>query len=172
MSRHGSCRPGTEQHTTFTRLYLAGWQLFKVNELDRLCFDKGPLGVNQAVEKRIDPMQREARLSGAEEIACCPISKYANSPSRFDIPLVKVHGNDPHRLLSHGTLVRVTGRLVVVRVGNEAGTCTQNGKGLNLEVSGIVANFALIESNHAVVLLVHIKVLDLSVGKGMDRETW
>ena len=77
---------------------------------------------------------------------------------------MKVGGDDSHRLLAHGALVRVSRRLVVVRVGNEARAGAEDGKGLNLKVRGVGANVTLVERNHAVVLLVDIKVLDLAVG--------
>ena len=45
-----------------------------------------------------------------------------------------------HGLLSHSTLVRISRRLVVVRVRDQACAHTQNGEGLNLQMGSASVN--------------------------------
>ena len=46
-------------------------------------------------------------------------------------------GNLTHGLFPHGTLIRVSWGLVMVRVWDEASTDTKQSEGLNLQVGGI-----------------------------------
>mmetsp|Transcript_55787 Transcript_55787/g.132415 ORF Transcript_55787/g.132415 Transcript_55787/m.132415 type:complete len:413 (-) Transcript_55787:1471-2709(-) len=64
------------------------------------------------------------------------------------------------RLLAHRALVGVTWRLVVVRVGDQPCARAHHREGVDFEVGGVAAHARLVERNHAVVLLVHVEVLD------------
>ena len=71
-----------------------------------------------------------------------------------------VVGDGSDGLLSHGALIGVSGRLVVVRVGNETGDGSEDGEGFDLEMGGSRDDHVLVESDEGVVLLVTIEVLD------------
>lgn len=75
-------------------------------------------------------------------------------------PLELVVGDGADCLLSHGALVRVSRRLVVVRVGDEAGDGAEEAEGLDLEVSRVGEDLGLVEGDVGVVLLVDVEVLD------------
>ena len=70
-----------------------------------------------------------------------------------------VVGDRSHGLFSHGALVGVAGRLVVVRVGNEPSTDPEDREWLDLEVGGAAIDVGLVESDVTVVLLIHVEVL-------------
>lgn len=63
-------------------------------------------------------------------------------------------------LLTHSALISVSGRLVMMRVRNQACDDTQDGERVNFHVSCLVTHISLVQSDEAVVFLVHIKVLD------------
>mmetsp|Transcript_34960 Transcript_34960/g.87209 ORF Transcript_34960/g.87209 Transcript_34960/m.87209 type:complete len:662 (-) Transcript_34960:1408-3393(-) len=66
----------------------------------------------------------------------------------------------PHGLLAHRTLVGVARRLVVVRVGDEAGADAQDCERVDLEVRGARVDVPLVEGDLGRVLLVHVEVFD------------
>lgn len=63
-------------------------------------------------------------------------------------------------LLSHGTLVCVSGRLIMMRVWNEASNYSKDSEGLNLQVSSLLVAILLIEGNEGIVLFIHIQILN------------
>ena len=70
-----------------------------------------------------------------------------------------------HGLLAHSTLVGIPGRLVVMRVGNQPCTNSQNGKGFYLQMGCLseknsnVNDYIL--NNHTILYLNSIAVLEL-----------
>eukprot|EP00906_Rhabdomonas_costata_P033238 RCo046838 len=73
------------------------------------------------------------------------------------VELVVRHG--AHRLLPHCTLVGVPRGLVVVRVRDQPSDHSQQGEGLDLQMSGLGLQFGLPQSDKRVVFLIHIQVL-------------
>ena len=71
-----------------------------------------------------------------------------------------IPGNRAHGLLSHGALVRVARTLVVMRVRDEAGADSQQGERLNLQMTRLWANARFVDGNVAVVLFVHVQILN------------
>ena len=77
-------------------------------------------------------------------------------------PLVLVVGHASHGLFSHGTLVGISRRLIVVRVWNQPSTNSQDGEWFYLQMRSLLIKVTLPESNEAIILLIHIKILDQS----------
>ena len=76
---------------------------------------------------------------------------------------VRVRVRWPHRLLPHRALVRVAGRLIVVRVRDEPRHRPQEAQRLDLDVSGFHGDVLLVDRDVGTVLLVHVEVLQSAV---------
>ena len=71
-----------------------------------------------------------------------------------------------HGLLAHSTLVGIPGRLVVMRVGNQPSTNSQNGKWFYLQMGCLSEKNKTnlndyILKNHTILYLISIAVLEL-----------
>ena len=74
------------------------------------------------------------------------------------MPLVVADRSD--RLLTHCTLIRVSWRLVVMRVRNQSGDDSKDAEWLDFHVSCLLLDALFVEGNQGVDLLVDIQVLD------------
>lgn len=63
-------------------------------------------------------------------------------------------------LFSHGTLICVSWGLIMMRIWNETSNNSQYCERLNLQVCCLFGTKFLIESNQAVILLIHIQIFD------------
>ena len=68
-------------------------------------------------------------------------------------------------LLTHGTLVRVTRRLIMVRIRHETSHGTQQREALDFQVRRAGLDIMLEQRDIGVVLLVYVEVLDKSVAQ-------
>ena len=68
--------------------------------------------------------------------------------------------NRPDGLFTHSALIGVSGRLVVVGVGDETGDCADKCEGFNLEMRRCGLDVRFVESDEGVVLFVDVKVFD------------
>ncbi len=69
-----------------------------------------------------------------------------------------VASNRPHRLLAHGALVRVSRRLVVMRIWDQASANSQYSKWFDLQVGRFGGDIRFINCYEAVVFLIDVKV--------------
>jgi hypothetical protein len=79
------------------------------------------------------------------------------------VELVVADGAD--RLLSHGALVGVSGRLIVMRVRDQSSDGSEDGEGLDLQMGRPRHDHVFVEGDERVVLLVAVEILDEAGGK-------
>ena len=87
--------------------------------------------------------------------------------------LLVVLGEDTHGLLAHRTLIRISGRLVVVREGDRARQTSENHAGVNLRVgigvgigTRLLDEFHEVHGNHGLLRLTSIQILNQVVAGG------
>mmetsp|Transcript_7315 Transcript_7315/g.18229 ORF Transcript_7315/g.18229 Transcript_7315/m.18229 type:complete len:216 (-) Transcript_7315:476-1123(-) len=68
--------------------------------------------------------------------------------------------NRANGLLAHSTLIRVAGRLVVMGIWNQARARAHDCQGIDFQMRRLGVYGVLVQDDHAVVLLVHVKVLN------------
>src|SRR5579859_3267393 len=61
--------------------------------------------------------------------------------------------NGTNRLFTHGTLICITRRLIVMRIRNKSSDSTENRKRFDLEMSGLIIDLRLVHCDRAVIFL-------------------
>ena len=72
--------------------------------------------------------------------------------------LVVANGTDS--LFTHSALIGISGRLVVMRIRNETGDSSENGKRFDFEMGCVFVNVGFVHGDHGVIFFVDIEVFD------------
>jgi hypothetical protein len=78
--------------------------------------------------------------------------------------------NQNNSLFSHCTLISVTRRLIVMRIGNQTSDETQQRKRFDFEMCRVGSQFVRSHSNQTIVLFIHINKLDISLSQNKAKK--